>query len=233
MARFILKAAGHPILANFHKAVFVVYHDDHPSEYAILLYPHYDAPEFEFLLSGLPEGGIAVDLGSNIGLYSIPFALKTGQYGKVLSLDANSAFGDKLVINAQLSGVTNIAMEIVAVGDKFGTLSLQSVAGNPGTATVGKSGTGHYDLPMKPLVDILESHNISKVDVMKVDIDGSEEMAMIPFLQSAKRELLPKRLVMEHILINENNSTLLHAIKQAGFVVIGKTKSNTLYERQG
>ena len=232
ISRRILRLAGHPLLAKFRGAIFSVHRDDHPTEYAILLYPRYDAKEFEFLLAGMPQGGVAVDLGSNIGLYSIPLAIKAGPAGKVLAIDAAQQFGGKLLSNARLSGVSNIAMEIVAVGNRVGTASVRLVQGNAGTATIGGAGSGPNDLPMRPLLDILQDHGITGIDVMKVDIDGSEEIALLPFLKSAGRSLLPRRLVMEHLFVYDGQNRLASALAEAGFVISGTTRSNTLYERR-
>ena len=56
-------------------------------ENGILVHPTYNKVEIDFLREGTPEGGAFIDLGSNIGLYTVPLALKAGPSGKVLAVD--------------------------------------------------------------------------------------------------------------------------------------------------
>lgn len=219
-----------PLIADFNGAKFLVHNDGHATEHAILLYPKYNAAEIAFLLEALTDDGTAVDIGSNIGLYSLPMAVKLGGKGKVLSLDANAAFALKLTKNAEVSGLTNIVQEVIAVGDRYGTVSVMTVDGNPGTAIVAP-GKGGPSVEMQPLKDILHRHGVNRIDAMKVDIDGSEEIALVPFLRNAPLELLPKRLVMEHIMLDKSDGPLPRALKTAGYSVVGTTKSNSLYQR--
>jgi hypothetical protein len=67
---------------------------------------------------------------------------------------------------------------------------------------------------------------------MKIDIDGSEEIALVPFLSAAGPALLPKRLVMEHLMLDMVSGALPDALKAAGYSIVGSTKSNSLYERR-
>lgn len=227
-ARAVLKAAGSPLLARFRGAVFAVHDDGHPTEYSILLYPRYDSAEFDFLLEGLGAGGTAVDLGSNIGLYSLPLAAKAGPHGKVLAIDASAAFAAKLAVNARLSGLPNVIQDIVAVGDRVGEVCLTPVPGNPGTAVISQQ-AGGSTVAMLPLLDILVRNGISQIDVMKVDIDGSEEIALVPFLLGAERSLLPNRIVMEHVLLGAAASALPEALTRAGYTLCKKTRVNSFY----
>ncbi len=229
-ARAVLKAAGSPLLARFRGAVFAVHDDGHPTEYSILLYPAYDNAEFDFLLEGLGAGGTAVDLGSNIGLYSLPFAVKAGPEGGVLAIDASAAFAAKLAVNARLSGLVNVIQEIVAVGDRVGEVCLTPVAGNRGTAVISQQ-AGGTTVAMLPLLHILKRNGISRIDVMKVDIDGSEEIALVPFLRAAAPSLLPKRIVMEHIMLDNGSNALPEALAKAGYVLVKKTRVNSFYEK--
>ena len=84
---------------------------------------------------------------------------------------------------------------------------------------------------MLPLLDILASNSIKAIDVMKVDIDGSEEIALVPFLRGAAPALLPKRIVMEHVMLDGNTGSLPEALAQAGYTLRQKTRVNSLYER--
>ena len=44
-------------------------------------------PDSALVLGGLGEGDVAVDLGSNIGMYTITMAVRAGASGKVIAID--------------------------------------------------------------------------------------------------------------------------------------------------
>jgi FkbM family methyltransferase len=227
----IVKLAGGPLKASFRGAIFAINGKGHPTESALLLYSSYDKEEFDFLLDGLPVGGTAVDLGSNIGLYSLPFAARVGPSGTVLAIDASAAFAAQLGANAKLSGFTNVNQEVVAVGDEPGHVTLNAVPGNPGTAMITRD-AGQVSIPMLPLLDLVRKHGISAIHVMKVDIDGSEEIALVPFLRDAEPSLHPARLVLEHKLIDGQTSALPASLAKANYRVAKMTRVNSLYVKQ-
>ncbi len=227
--RTVLSAAGGALRAKFRGATFIISDADHPTECAILLNPRYNAPEIDFLADAVGAGGVAVDIGSNIGLYTLPIAIKAGGSGRVLAIDASRIFSARLAINAAASGLTNIVQVVGAVGDHTGTAMLALTPNNPGTASLVN---GHGEVvPMETLIDILARNDVTKIDAMKVDIDGSEDIALLPFLAAAPMSLLPKRMVMEHIALT-SGSLLPGALARAGYVEVGRTKSNSLYERR-
>lgn len=229
MARLILGAGRGRQDIRFRGGAFRVHSHDHPIEYGMMLYPAYNGAELEFLLAGLPAGGVAVDLGANIGMYAIPLALKAGPDGKVVAIDASEGFLAKLAFNASASGLANLAIVNVAVGDREGAVRLERIDKNPGTAEVREDAAG--GIRMRPLAAILANLGHHRVDVMKVDIDGFEDRALTPFFDAAPDELLPRRVVIEHLMMAPGTDSCLAAMEARGYRLAGKTRSNSLYER--
>ena len=227
LSKLILKANGGPIDITFRGGNFRVFDDSHPIEFGMMLYPAYNAPELDFLTEHLRDGSVAIDLGANIGMFTIPMAVNAGPNGKVIAIDPSKAFQDKARFNAAASGLSNIAFENVAVGDADGRVNLQSVEGNPGTATVAEAQDG--DTVMRPLLALVQDHGVDRVDAMKVDIDGFEEKALAPFFQDCPDDLLPKRVVIEHILLEEQDVTFIDMMLQRGYKEVGRTRSNALF----
>lgn len=207
---------------------FRIGRDMNPIEYGMLLNPRYNAPELDFLLGGLQPGDVAVDLGSNIGMYAITMACLVGPEGKVIAVDASAEFMAKLKRNATMSGLANIVFENVAVGDREGRVRLNSVAGNPGTATVSESESG--GIRMRALLSILNDNGVTRLAAMKVDIDGFEEKALGPFFRDAPDALLPRRVVFETILLNDENAHFVSVMRARGYQETGLTRSNALFE---
>lgn len=228
LARWIIRLSGGVVRVSFRGGTFEVGRNDHPGEYGMMLYPAYNRAEFEFLLGGLTEGGVAVDLGANIGMFSIPLAIGAGATGRVIAIDASARFLKRLMRNATLSRLGNIDVQHVAVGDKEGTARLLSVENNPGTAEVCDDETG--EVPMRPLLAILRGRGVDRVDVLKVDIDGFEDRALTPFFQDAPTELLPARVVLEHVCLEPKRGGCLAAMRDRGYECVGRTLSNSLHQ---
>ena len=229
MARLILGLGEDRQDISFRGGSFRIHRHDHPTEYGMMLYPGYNRVELDFLLSGMPEGGVGVDLGANIGMYSIPLAVKAGPAGKVVAIDASAPFLAKLNFNAEASGLSNVIIHNVAVGDREGTVRLERVENNPGTAEVREDSAG--GVRMRPLAAILADARVERVDAMKVDIDGFEDKALVPFFTTADDRLLPRRVVLEHVLLAPGSDHCLTAMRDRGYRLHGKTRSNSLYEK--
>jgi len=48
-----------------------------------------------------------------------------------------------------------------------------------------------------PLHQIVSEAGVTRVDALKIDIEGFEDTALVPYLQEAPEHLLPKRIVIE------------------------------------
>jgi hypothetical protein len=113
-----------PIDVEFRGCRYRIEGRNNLAEYGLLLNPAFNKPEIDFLIEGLPIGGVAVDLGSNIGLYSLPLARKCGPTGRVLSIDANPGMVGRLAENSRLSEMPQITPICAAVGDHEGKIDL-------------------------------------------------------------------------------------------------------------
>lgn len=199
-------------------------------EDALLIYPNYNLRELDFLIEGTPTGSTFVDLGSNIGFYSLAVAAHVGDQGTVLSIDANPDMAAALRYNAQASGFEHVQMVNVAVGESatradlfmsLGDLAIVSIATNP----QGK-------IEMRPLLDIVRAAQLTRVDALKADIEGFEDQALVPYLNAVDADLKPRRMVIEHTSRHEWKTDLFPVLEQHGYRVVATTKGNTLFSRE-
>jgi FkbM family methyltransferase len=82
--------------------------------------------------------------------------------------------------NIEMNGMRNVSLIETAVGDStgFATLAL-SDGGNLGMFTLGSAkGTARYCVQLSRLDDLLEEIGIDTVDLIKMDIEGSEYRAL-------------------------------------------------------
>ena len=147
----------------------------HPNliEYGLMLHPSYNASDIAFLSEGLNAGSVVVDIGSNIGLYTCPLA-QTG--ARVVSIDANPAMTAQLRFNLKASGLPSEDVITVAVGDHDGTVHLEIHRSDVAIVKVVENSAGN--LPVRPLSKILPELGVTRVDALKIDIEGHEDKAL-------------------------------------------------------
>ena len=80
------------------------------------------------------------------------------------------------------------------------------------------------------LINILKNQNITKIDALKIDIEGFEDRALFPFFDEAPKSLWPTCIVIEP------NSTswekdILSRLETLGYVRTGKTRGNVILNR--
>jgi len=150
----------------------------------------------------LPVGGRFVDLGANVGFWTLPAARRAGPSGHVVAFEPNPWAADRLERNRRLNDDGTLAsIELVrkAVGAEQGELELvsddleagASQATLHGSAVVGAT-RGSVAVEVTTLDDTLTS----EVDILKMDVQGHE----LEVLRGA-RELFetspPRHLVVE------------------------------------
>lgn len=121
----IIMSLGCPLDVEFRGCRYRIEGRNNLIERGLLTRPSYNAEEIEFLGQAVADGGVAVDIGSNIGLYSSPLARVAGATGTVLSIDANPEMVEHLMFNAKASGLWNLVMLNLAVGGEEAMVDLR------------------------------------------------------------------------------------------------------------
>lgn len=137
--------------------------------------PHV-AAAFEKLLA---HGDYVVDVGANIGFFSLLAAHLVGPSGSVLAIEPNPRNARLLEMSRRANGFENITILQVAASDRLGLLALYSGGSNGTTAPTPESGadllsaTSVAALPLDRLVD-----TDRKVSLIKLDVEGAEGLAL-------------------------------------------------------
>lgn len=123
-----------------------------------------------------PRPGVIIDLGANIGLATL-FFLNEFPFSKVIAVEPEP--GNLEILKKNLEEEINTQKVIVAkaaVSDKDDYLSL-SVPLLKYNATIKGNKYDENSLQVKvmSMQTLLETYNISAVDIIKIDIEGSEK----------------------------------------------------------
>ena len=230
MARLIFAiGGGRPLDIAFRGAMFRLSGTRNLIEYGILLNPDYNRQDIDFLCGASGQDGVFVDIGSNIGLYSLPLAVHAGRTGRVIAIDANPLMADRLSLNARLSHLSNVTAIASAVSDREGS-GMLAVRDND-DAIVALQETEDGPIRVSTLAALLERQGVTRLDGLKIDIEGHEDKALPPFLDAADDALRPRRIVIERAHPDYDYPKCVEAFQRHGYRLVGRTRNNSLYER--
>ena len=188
----------------------------------------YDQAELYFLKEVCHEG-VFVDAGANIGYYSL-FLAKTDAK-TVLSIEPNPRAIERLRFNIAANDFSHIIkVEDLGIG-AVGESSFNSNT-DLGCASIvdDQENANFIKIKTKPLLQIVQDHGLQEISGMKIDIEGHEDRALIPFIQHAPKELWPKRIVLEHAHEKQWQLDLNKVLAESGYTIFRKTRANSLLQ---
>ena len=142
-----------------------------------------------------------VDIGANVGVYSLFVADRGRGRARVLAIEPQPGIVDRLRFNREANPELRIYVVPMAVADHEGEVDLVINAKDSGgshlskrpEAAAGESVRVHC----RPLAAMLAEAGISRIDALKIDIEGAEDLALAPFLEKAEEKLLPELILIE------------------------------------
>ena len=204
-------------------------------EKRILFTPQYfDEAERLFLRSRMVPDFVFIDIGANIGGYSLYVAAHAGPRAKILAIEPQPEIFERLVYNIRQNPFASIKALDCAAADRDGEITLFIDAHNRGQTSiriVNSSSDGHnIRVPAKALAAIVAQERYGHVDAIKLDVEGAEDLILEAYFRDAPKALWPRILLIEN---EPSRWTLdLHAlIASYGYVAALRTKSNIAYER--
>jgi len=233
LSRLLNLLRAGPIDAQYQGASFRFYHQTSATERGALLNPDYNLEELEFLRAHTPRGGVFVDVGANVGTYSLVLARHVGASGKVIAIEPHPVTHARLAFNRAASKLSQVRLVAAAAGDTDGELMIQSDGSNLGASHIvtGQNAAHAIPVPSLRLHRILDDAGLNHVHALKIDIEGFEDRVMIPFFRHAQESMWPRAIVIEHLSRNEWQDDCIADMSARGYAAIARTRSNTLLLR--
>lgn len=137
-------------------------------------------PELRVLAPHLPSGGVMIDIGANIGIYTLVAARLVGPYGRVLAFEPAAEAHETLMANLEANSFTNVLAWRLALTDAIGTARLSHEPDASRNAILtGPPGTDDYEEVETGTLDAIDARErLPRVDLIKVDVEGAEELAL-------------------------------------------------------
>jgi len=133
-----------------------------------------DEPEYHQLPTLLRPGDWVLDIGANVGQYTLRFSELAGAEGRVIAFEPIIETAEILVAMSRRSRYRNIAVLNLAVSDRAGVLAFRvpaSAAGLPDYFQARVSSDGDRRVPCVALDDLGFSHRIG---LIKIDVEEHE-----------------------------------------------------------
>jgi len=146
----------------------------------------YDPSLVTIINTLLPSDGVFIDIGANMGYCSLLMSKTVGEDGKVFAIEPSERDFLRLVDNVSLNRLNNVNVYRLAISDKSGNVKIsiapeeRSSLNTLGTAFSNK---GIEELRTEEVIAttldaFIKQEEIDRIDVIKMDIEGSEFKAL-------------------------------------------------------
>lgn len=127
----------------------------------------------------LREGDTVIDVGANIGAFTVLAARIVGPKGRVIAIEPDKPTYQQLVRNIALNKLTNVVALNCALGETDGKGVLYSGAislfsSMYSTVDGRETGSASQEMEVMTMETLLKSQNIERCDYLKMDCEGAE-----------------------------------------------------------
>jgi FkbM family methyltransferase len=189
----------------------------------------YEAEETRFFLSRVKRGDIVMDVGANVGYYALLASTAVGPDGMVHAFEPIPGNARALTRNVERCGIENVKINVAAVSDGSArelTLYMRAGASNSGWASIAKSATREnapITVPAITIDEYVQKERLSRVDLVKLDVEGAEANVLRGGRTTFTREDAPDLICeINPFLLHRTGSTpaaLVEAVRAFGYDV--------------
>lgn len=195
-----------------------------------------EAEEHALIAPLLAPEMVFVDIGANVGTYSLFVAARAGPGARVIAFEPHPRTFAKLAYNLAANGASTVDARNLAIAGEAGTMTLYSDGGgNVGHASLLREGAGEVrggeTVEVAPLADVLAQSDVEAIDLLKIDVEGYEDRALLPLFEQAPKQTWPRAILIETVLSELWQRDCFGVLAQAGYSRAGETTENVLLTR--
>jgi FkbM family methyltransferase len=122
-------------------------------------------------LAFAPQGGVAIDVGANLGEWAVPLARAVGPHGKVFCCEPNPTIAAALARTLKINNLGHAEVWPIAISDRNDQGYLAIDPADTGRSHLADSGVA---VPLRSLDSIAAEVGLDRVDLVKIDVEGHE-----------------------------------------------------------
>jgi len=162
--------------------------------------------EETFLMSLSLEGQTIYDVGGDQGIYTVFFASKVGDHGRVVTFEPNPESRRRIVANVELNQFRNVEVRPIGLGAQKGKLTFVFPESEParGSAEAGiqaqilkEKNARTIEIEVNSLDDEASSFGLPEPDLVKIDVEGLE-MDVLLGMKETIRKCHPSLFIEVH-----------------------------------
>jgi FkbM family methyltransferase len=183
----------------------------------------FEDKEMSWVRQTLKPGNIVFDIGANGGIYTVAAAKAVGSSGHVYAFEPGRRELELLRNNIIKNNLSNVTVVERAVSDK--TSSADFVVSQDGAMnSLAENSHAHqkviYHIEVKTisLNEFVDEYNVSKVDFVKIDVEGAEHLVFRG---------------MQHVLASNDQIKILFECSNSTSSGFGYSSSDLLSELMG
>ncbi len=142
----------------------------------------YENPELQFVEKSLKKGDVFIDIGANIGLYTLVASKLVGENGKVIAFEPLMQSYHSLKKNVSINSRKNIVLENLAIAEMNTQIDIfyNRKAANLGMASSYLNEYSDSHEANAVSIDLyLKKHPLTSIELIKIDIEGGEYSALV------------------------------------------------------
>ncbi len=177
----LMRVLGPSLLIELEPGLFIRPLGLSSLEQEVMLTGNHEPETIQAFAALLAAGMTVIDLGANIGQYTLVAAHRVGPQGRVHAFEPTPSLAEHVRRNLELNGFENATVHAVAVSDAPGRVALHIIeADEPNMNSIinGSSDPKGLEVPTVTLDGFVGEHSLGAVDVIKMDIEGAELQAL-------------------------------------------------------
>jgi FkbM family methyltransferase len=148
-----------------------------------LIYDGFEKEETDYVVSVLKKGDVFIDIGTNIGLFSLVASKIVGDKGKVICFEPSPSTFSRLVENVQLNDFKNIDLRNIGLSDAREEMTFYISdngydAWNSFAPSQDNKLSSSIIVPVSTLDIELKDVDASKIKLIKIDVEGWEKFVL-------------------------------------------------------
>jgi FkbM family methyltransferase len=151
-----------------------------------------------FVAKRMESGDCFIDIGANIGYYTLLSSSLVGQTGRVVAVEASPKIYSELIGNLQLNGVANVRTVNVAASDSPGEIDLfEAPDDSRGVTTTSATWAKQFNCRLAgkvqslPMDMVVSKEELRTARIIKIDVEGAEWnvcKGLMPVLHELRRD---------------------------------------------
>ncbi len=197
----------------------------------------FDVVEREAMRTHLPQDAIFLDVGANIGAYTLFASTLVGVGARLYAFEPQPDVYERLLYNLSQNPTHMVKALACALADKDGEMTLFLNTKNKGEASVVLLGQADmsdihtFTVPCKTLLSLATEEALPRIDAMKLDVEGAEDLILAPFFRDAPEHLWPKLIILENARTRWA-SDLLGLLAEKNYTIQAETRMNLVLVRR-